>query len=79
MRLNILIERERVAGIVLNFERDHPLPALVVSFGDAVPLVATHELYLDAQFHRWPQLLDPESRRHTAYRHKIPSNSPVDS
>src|SRR5262245_27401557 len=58
MRLDILIQAEEVAGIILRLYRDHALPSVLVSFGDPVLLVAVHEIYVNAGFHGRPQLLE---------------------
>jgi hypothetical protein len=53
-RLDILIQAEKVARIILCLDRDHLLPTSLVGFRDAVLLVATHEIHVDAGFHGRP-------------------------
>lgn len=53
-RLDILIQAEKVAWIILRFDRDHLVPTSLVGFRDAVLLVTTHEIYVHAGFHGRP-------------------------
>jgi len=58
MRLNILIQTEEIAGIIVRFDRDQAFPSPVVGFSNAVLLVAAHEIYVDARLHGRPQLFE---------------------
>ena len=37
---------------------DHAIPAFVIRLGHAVLLVAAHEIYVDARFHRRAELVE---------------------
>src|SRR5450755_1384363 len=60
-RRNILIQTKEVLRIVLCLDCDHTIPSFAIRLGDAILLIAAHEIYVDTWLHVWPEFSEEAS------------------
>ena len=60
-RTNILIQAKKVLRIVLRLDCDHTIPSFTIRLGNAILLIATHEIYVDTRLHRRPKFPEETS------------------
>ena len=54
---NILVQPEKVSGIVVRLHCDQSIPSFPISFRHAILFIATHEIHVHTRLHGRPQFL----------------------